>query len=434
MRIKLKKKLVSMIVTIATVASVVAGSTVTSLAVTPDAEVKAQEKSYGQFMNELADAMSKIGDKQVAKIEVQAAPYISLGGKAIRMLEQKKYLVLCVHYQKDGAQKDVVITSEDAALKDANGYLGFEYVFNKHLKDQVKAAEAAGVTLSEGLEPVTWEPSSSELIIKSSEASVLYHKIKDGNYPAVDELKNSNVTKQIDELSSFYKAAFGSTDKINTPEREELRQQIAKKFLSIGSARTQSIDFKTKRHNYVYDGPVSKDYEMELVLGLPASGKSTRVTDPDSEAMKAFILDCDVIKELIPEFQESYGGGADAVHFESMDIMNRTIKEFTEGSLKGTNVIIPIVASDFDELMNTYIKPFEAAGYNVRAKFVPCEENASVSRNIARELETGRIINSFVVFSFGTKPEEVWNKLAPMLNSKGVTYGYGYENQAKGAA
>ena len=150
--------------------------------------------------------------------------------------------------------------------------------------------------------------------------------------------------------------------------------------------------------------------------------------------MKAFILDCDVIKELIPEFQESYGGGADAVHFESMDIMNRTIKEFTEGSLKGTNVIIPIVASDFDELMNTYIKPFEAAGYNVRAKFVPCEENASVSRNIARELETGRIINSFVVFSFGTKPEEVWNKLAPMLNSKGVTYGYGYENQAKGAA
>ena len=57
--------------------------------------------------------------------------------------------------------------------------------------------------------------------------------------------------------------------------------------------------------------------------------------------------------------------------------------------------------------MSNYIEPFEKAGYNVRAKFLPCEINASVSRNIARELETGRIINSSVVFSFGEKPEEV---------------------------
>lgn len=55
---------------------------------------------------------------------------------------------------------------------------------------------------------------------------------------------------------------------------------------------------------------------------------------------------------------------------------------------------------------------------------VPCEVNVSMARNIARELETSRIINSKVVFSFGTKPEEVYNKLAPMINAKGVAYGY----------
>ena len=429
-----KKKIVSIIVTLATIVSVVAGSTVTSLAVTPDAVVKAQDRTYSQFMNDLADAMNKIGDKQVAKIEVEAAPYISLGGKALQLLAQKKYLVLCVHYTKDGAKKDLILTSEDASLKDPNGYLGFEYAFNEHLKAETKAVEAAGYTVPDDLTPITSEPSPSNLIVKSSEASVLYHKIKNNDYPQVEELKNSKITRQIDDLSAYYKAVYGNTNDINTPEREELRKQIQAKFLSIGSARTQSIDFKTRRHNYVYDGPFKKGYEMELVLGLPASGKSTRVTDPDSEAMQAFILDCDVIKELIPEYQKSYGGGADAVHFESMEIMNRAMKELTEGSMKGTNVIIPLVAGDFDDLMNTYIKPFEAAGYNVRAKFVPCESNVSVSRNIARELETGRIINSFVVFSFGNKPEEVWNKLAPMLNSKGVTYGYGYEKQAAGAA
>ena len=236
---------------------------------------------------------------------------------------------------------------------------------------------------------------------------------------------------QLDALSAYYKGVYGNTADIDTPERQELREHICAKFLSAGSARTRSIDFATGRHNYVYDGPLDKGYEMELVLGLPASGKSSRVTDPDSEAMHAFILDCDEVKELIPEFRASYGAAADAVHFESFDIMNEAMKEFTEGSLKGTNVIIPIVAGDFDDLMNSYIKPFEAAGYNVTAKFVDCEPNVSVARNIMRELETGRIINSAVVLSFGYKPKEVYDKLSPMINAQGNPYGF--EQQKKTA-
>ena len=173
----------------------------------------------------------------------------------------------------------------------------------------------------------------------------------------------------------------------------------------------------------MYDGPLEKNFQLELVLGLPASGKSTLASDPDSEKMKAFILDCDVIKELIPEFQESYGCAADAVHLESMNIMDNAVKELTTGRMKGTNVILQIVAANLDELMTNYIKPFEAAGYNVRAVFIDCEEDISAARNIARELETGRIINSKVMFSFGSKPEEVYNALKNMINSHGLPYG-----------
>ena len=92
------------------------------------------------------------------------------------------------------------------------------------------------------------------------------------------------------------------------------------------------------------------------------------------------------------------------------------------GKMKGTNLILPLVADDFDTLISNYIRPFEEAGYNVRAKFLSCDINASMSRNIARELETGRIINSSVVFSFGEKPEQVYKKIAPMINSKGLPY------------
>ena len=286
------------------------------------------------------------------------------------------------------------------------------------------AKDKVDFEFSEGVKEVTWEPSSEHLIIETDEARELYNRIKNEDYPSVEELKNSRVTAQIDELSDFGKAKYGITSEIDTPERDKLREDILNKFLNIGAARTESIEFKTGRAKYVYDGPLKKEYEMELVLGLPASGKSTRVSDPDSEEMGAFILDCDVIKELIPEYEESHGIAADAVHMESMMIMDNALKAFTEGDMKGTNVILPIVADDFDSLMENYIKPFEEAGYNVRAKFVDCEVNVSMARNLARELETGRIINSAVVFSFGDKPKEVYEKLAPMINSKGVPYGY----------
>ena len=414
---------------------VFSGSLIDAQAAASNAVIRAQEKSYAQFNTELADAMSRLGDSEIGLIEVYAKPFVSIGGRTVTLLGQKKGLVLDVHYEINGETKYLTLTSEDATLADADGFIGFEYASNAHKKvTEAKAAEA-GVTLPEGVEPITWEPSGGDLIIKTAEARALYTQIKAGNYPDIETLKNSEVITQIDALSTYYKGIYGNTANIDTPERQQLREHICAKFLSAGSARTRSIDFATGRHNYVYDGPLDRGYEMELVLGLPASGKSTRVTDPDSEAMHAFILDCDEVKELIPEFRASYGAAADAVHFESFDIMNAAMKEFTEGSLKGTNVIIPIVAGDFDDLMNSYIKPFEAAGYNVTAKFVDCEPNVSVARNIMRELETGRIINSAVVTSFGYKPKEVYEKLAPMINAQGNPYGFEYQkNAAKPAA
>ncbi len=126
---------------------------------------------------------------------------------------------------------------------------------------------------------------------------------------------------------------------------------------------------------------------------------------------------------MIPEFQESHGDEANAVHLESMLIIDMAREELINGKMKGTNIILPIITDDFQILMSKYIKSFEEAGYNVRAKCLPCPVKASISRNIARELATGRIIINSVVFSFGEKPEEVYKELAPKMNLKGFPYG-----------
>ena len=93
-----------------------------------------------------------------------------------------------------------------------------------------------------------------------------------------------------------------------------------------------------------------------------------------------------------------------------------------------------LIGADFDDLMENTIKQFEDADYDVRVKFCPAEPNESAARVVARELEGGQLINSTVVFSFGMKPQEVYEKLAPMTNAKGETYGYFEEDEQQEAA
>lgn len=285
------------------------------------------------------------------------------------------------------------------------------------------ASETDSAELPEGVVPLTWQPSSQNLTIKTAEARELYDKIKvQHKYPSMKELKNSPVVAQLDALSKYYFTLYGNTAEINTPERQELREKVLQEFLNVGSAR-KIYNESTKKSEYVFDGPLKKDYQMTIVLGLPAVGKSTKYTNPHSEKEGAFILDCDVVKTMLPEYKESYGGAADAVHFESFDIMDKAMENFLTGEMKGTNIILPIVATDFDELMSKYIKPFEAAGYNVHAVFIDAPENVSFAMNIARQLDSGRVFRSSVAASFGKKPKKVYNQLKNLKNSKGEKYG-----------
>ena len=84
--------------------------------------------------------------------------------------------------------------------------------------------------------------------------------------------------------------------------------------------------------------------------------------------------------------------------------------------------------------METYIRPFEAAGYNVKVKFREAKPYEAASRVIMRELRGGQLINSAVVFSFGDEVEEVYRELASMINSKGEPYGYEVEEALAPAA
>ena len=289
------------------------------------------------------------------------------------------------------------------------------------------AGEAQLPELPEGVVPVTWEPSPEHLLIETEEARELYDRISAGDYPPLEEMIEHPVVKQLDALDAYYIALYGDTSQISTPEREELRENILKEFLARGSARSYIKDDHSIL--YHYDGELKKDFQCELVLGLPASGKSTMVADPDSEKLGAFILDSDMIKEMIPEFQESYGAAADAVHPESKIILEKVIEAFTQGEMKGVNVVIPIIGSDEDSLRRKYITPFEEAGYNVKIVCIDATMDQAFPRVIRRALKTGRIINSSKVLEYGDKPMQVYNSLKDQINAWGEPYGMQDESE-----
>ena len=282
-------------------------------------------------------------------------------------------------------------------------------------------AETPAAVVPEGVVPVTWDVDRDHLMVPGEEAAALYERLAGGEVLTIAELKADPTVAKLDALSDYYKALYGNTADINTPEREALREELMTKFLSLGSAAAIGTD-ERGRTTYALTGPLEKGYKLELVLGLSASGKSTRIVNPDSEAMHAFVLDVDIIKEDIPEYKESHGAGADAVHFEGKAIFQKALKAFTEGDMKGVNAVLPIVATDLEALFANYIDPFEKAGYEVTAKFCEASPDEAACRVVMRALHGGQIINSKVAFSQGYAPEKVYRDLSDLTNIKGNTY------------
>ena len=85
-------------------------------------------------------------------------------------------------------------------------------------------------------------------------------------------------------------------------------------------------------------------------------------------------------------------------------------------------------------MMQQYVLPFEAAGYNVRARFCPARENEAAARVVMRELGGGQLINSAVAFNFGDGPENVYNEMKDMINAKGEPYGFEEDEALEPAA
>lgn len=75
----------------------------------------------------------------------------------------------------------------------------------------------------------------------------------------------------------------------------------------------------------VYHGIVNKEARLDIIMGLPASGKSSSLVDPISSEFKSRLIDNDKAKEKFPEYNK--GWGTEIVHDESKALCDKLFED-----------------------------------------------------------------------------------------------------------
>ena len=236
---------------------------------------------------------------------------------------------------------------------------------------------------------------------------------------------NTNIDKTIPPDSSFSKGATPETKslaevltkKVYSEDRSALHQKIVEDIYSKGA-----YTGKDAKGNDVFGGKVNQDKRIDIVIGLPAAGKSSILVNPLSKEYGSLIVDADRVKELMPEFEG--GKGASAVHPESSDIAEG--KLLIKSMVNGDNVVLPIIGKNPSKVENI-INAFHTRGYDVHFSYNHITPEESAMRATSRAKETGRIIpEDYILKDVENKPLGTYNQLKDHPKLKSVT---AYNNQ-----
>lgn len=182
------------------------------------------------------------------------------------------------------------------------------------------------------------------------------------------------------KMQQDYLDKNGPTININTSERLALREQIAEELYG--------------------EGAKNKDRKSTIVLGLPASGKSKTIAEPLAKETGSLIIDSDIAKEQLPEFDN--GKLAGALHAESdliwSKILNRALKN-------NDNIVLPLVGKDIKKI-RAIRDTLLALGYTVDLKYVDVPVKEAINRAITRFFEKGRFVDPAYVARVGLQPRE----------------------------
>lgn len=223
---------------------------------------------------------------------------------------------------------------------------------------------------------LTGEPVSEEM------QSVLKRLANSENVPEAE-------IGQLKEIREANSCLGNGVPTVKLKDREGIQNGVYNRLQKSGSAVTDDSGHVS------LTGEIRREKRLDIVIGLPASGKSSALVEPISEMYHSRIIDSDEAKKLLPEYNDDWGAGI--VHKESQLIADR---QFKAAVRNGENITYPRVGGDCDELTDI-IAAVKKQGYSVYIHFNELDRNKALGRMINRFLETGRYIKPELVTKYG---------------------------------
>ena len=220
-------------------------------------------------------------------------------------------------------------------------------------------------------------------------------------------------TWMLPEVRQVRNASYNNTKA--RPGRRKIRQKVLDELMGRGSWDGES-----------YSGPVSRDRRADIVIGLPGSGKSSMAVNPLSQAHNSRVIDSDMAKELLPEYDS--GKGAGNVHEESSMIRDALMDYATED---GDNLVWATVGAN-QVALEDQIEMFKQEGYSVYLHLVDVTPKQALARTLRRfhnaDGTEGRYTPPRVVFDAWDFPRQNFMN----MQREGGLDGYQiYDNRAR---
>ena len=251
----------------------------------------------------------------------------------------------------------------------------------------------------------------------STQLQSIIDKCAMGKYVSLDEIRNTP------EMKAAYSCISHQTPTIQLKDREDIEDHVFNVLSEYGSV---SIDEKgnplvDSDGNTLYNNSVDQGNRLDIVIGLPASGKSSAIVDTISHEHNSMLIDNDEAKRLFPEFNK--GWGADTVHAESKIVEQRV---FYDALDQGKNIVLPKVGSSSEQLLNDYILPAKDKGYKVNVHFVDLDRNKALARMLNRFIEKGRFLAPELIDKYanerdGNRIEKAFNELSRSIYVDGIS-------------
>lgn len=208
-----------------------------------------------------------------------------------------------------------------------------------------------------------------------------------------------NANKGVDGESTLDRPANRDRRYRDDQSRGDLRKQILSELINLdrldnddaivlgsGGAKPRGLEKPVAGH------------QAYFIVGLPASGKSSIVTNT-ADTLGAMIIDSDFAKRKLPEF-DGTPVGANLVHKESsLIVLGGTTAPSLLGYCKrdGYNMVIPTIGSNFDDIRKT-AQALKDEGYSVHLSATILHRKEAAIRATGRFLQTARYVPLGLIF------------------------------------